>query len=54
MWIMISDDFGKIGEEFEAQAETLRIAKIGYGEGRLFRQRPLVDYAVKWIEEHRA
>ena len=49
-----SDDFGKIGEEFEAQAKSLRVANVGYGEGRLFRQRPLVDYAVKWIEEHRA
>jgi aminoglycoside 3-N-acetyltransferase len=48
-----SDDFAQIGEAYEAQDESLRGAKIGYGEGRLFRQRPLVDYAVKWIEEHR-
>jgi aminoglycoside 3-N-acetyltransferase len=59
-WVTFTDvdyddeDFAKIGEEFEAQADQLRVAKIGYGEGRLFRQRLLVDYAVKWIEEHRS
>jgi aminoglycoside 3-N-acetyltransferase len=60
-WVTFTDvdydsdeDFARIGEAFEAQADQLRVAKIGYGEGRLFRQRPLVDYAVKWIEEHRA
>lgn len=60
-WVTFTDvaydadeDFIKIGEAFESQADQLRVAKIGYGEGRLFRQRSLVDYAVKWIEEHRA
>lgn len=48
-----SDDFERIGAAFEEQAGELRIGQIGYGEARLFRQRPLVDYAVKWMEEHR-
>lgn len=48
------DDFAEIGADFEAQADRLRIGNIGYGEARLFHQRPLVDYAVKWIEEHRS
>ena len=59
-WVMFTDvdyddeDFTRIGEAFEAQADQLCVAKIGYGKGRLFRQRPLVDYAVKWIEENRS
>lgn len=59
-WVIFTDvdyddeDFVRMGEAFEAQADQLRVAKIGYGEGRLFRQGPLVDYAVKWIEEQRS
>jgi hypothetical protein len=28
--------------------------RVGYGESRLLRIRPLVDYAVAWIEQHGA
>jgi aminoglycoside 3-N-acetyltransferase len=48
-----ADDFSRIGADFESQADQLRIGKIGYGETRLFRQRPLVDYAVQWMEMRR-
>jgi aminoglycoside N3'-acetyltransferase len=41
-----------LGHDFEA-AKAIPVAKVGEAETRLFRQRPLVDFGVKWFEAHR-
>lgn len=46
------DDFGEIGKAFDTES-GLTIPKIGNAEVRFFKQRSLVDFAVKWMEEHR-
>ncbi len=46
------DRFGELGEDFEKQYPVI-IGKVGSGQARLFRQRPAVDYAVKWLAEHK-
>ncbi len=46
------EDFPQIGAAFEAQGEAAR-APLGNGEVCLMRQRALVDFAVRWIEQNR-
>ena len=46
------EDFAAIGEAFE-QTEQVRHAALGNGILSMMRQRTLVDFAVKWIEENR-
>ena len=46
------EDFADIGEAFEAENEV-NTGFIGNARTRLMRQRDLVDFAVKWIEEIR-
>lgn len=45
-------DFEEIGEAFERQGRE-KEERLGCGRLRLMRQRELVDFAVKWIGEHR-
>lgn len=47
-------DFADLGHDFAAETSLEQHGAIGWGEGRLAPQRPLVDYAVPWIEAHRA
>lgn len=46
------DDFARLGQDFEAGHEVIK-GKVGKAECRLIRQREIVDYAVKWMEEKR-
>ena len=46
------EDFEEIGRAFEEEHEV-KTLRIGEAETRLMRQRDLVDFAVKWIEEYR-
>ena len=46
------EDFEEIGRAFEEEHEV-KIFRIGEAETSLMRQRELVDFAVKWIEEYR-
>ena len=46
------DDFGEIGDAFDA-AHKITIHRINEAEVRFFRQRLVVDFAVKWMEQHR-
>lgn len=46
------EDFPAIGEAFE-QTGQVRHAALGSGILSMMRQRTLVDFAVKWIEENR-
>ena len=47
------DDFGEIGAAFERETDEVRVGKVAQAEARLMRQRPLVDFGVKWMNEHR-
>ncbi len=44
-----SDDFGRLGEDYERETNAVRLGAVGCGVARLFRQRPLVDYGVSWL-----
>lgn len=47
-----ADDFGQIGDSFEAE-NHFTPCRVGRAEVRFFRQRPIVDYAVRWMEANR-
>ena len=46
------EDFIQIGEAFE-QEHIVSKVQLGHATLRLMRQRVLVDFAVKWIEQNR-
>lgn len=48
-----SDDFGRLGGDFELEPGAVRRGAVGVGVGRLMAQRDLVDFGVTWIEKHR-
>lgn len=48
-----TDDFDRIGRAYEQSIAYLSDA-VGLAETRYLRQRPLVDFAVKWIEANRS
>ena len=47
-------DFAQIGASFEQETNAVIIGKVTEATVRLIRQRTLVDYAVRWLETHRA
>lgn len=47
------EDFEKIGAEFARETGLQREGKIGQADAILFPQKPLVDFAVTWMETHR-
>ncbi len=47
-----SDDFETIGDSYEA-ANSITRGRVGNAEVRFMKQRPLVDYAVEWMESNR-
>ncbi len=46
------DDFGTLGDAYE-KAHEIRRHPVGRAEARFMKQRPLVDWAVRWMEENR-
>lgn len=46
------EDFERIGDAFE-KAHPVRTVQLGLAAVKLMRQRTLVDFAVKWMEENR-
>jgi aminoglycoside 3-N-acetyltransferase len=46
------EDFAQIGEIYEATFNIPR-GRVGRGEAHFMKQRPLVDFAVQWMEAHR-
>lgn len=58
-WVRFADldlddgDFPDIGAAFEREMGLTRVGRVGAGEARLMPQRPLVDFAVAWMERHR-
>jgi aminoglycoside 3-N-acetyltransferase len=47
-----SHDFAQLGQAYEA-VHCIVPMDIGTGQLRVLRQRPLVDWAVGWLEQHR-
>lgn len=47
------DDFPQLGAAFESSTAEVRVGNVAQAESRLMRQRPLVDFAVEWMERHR-
>jgi len=58
-WVRIQDlaidssDFAAIGESFGRATGGVRCGRVACAQALLIRQRALVDYAVRWMEEHR-
>jgi aminoglycoside 3-N-acetyltransferase len=48
-----SSDFELIGENFARQTGLVRSGRVACATALLMPQRPLVDYAVTWMERHR-
>ena len=46
-------DFGAIGANFAEETGLVRSGRVANGMAQLIPQRSFVDYAVKWMEEHR-
>ena len=54
MMALDTDDFATIGEQFEAaHPAAVQVGMIGNARTRLIRQRPLVDFAHRWMEMYR-
>jgi aminoglycoside 3-N-acetyltransferase len=49
---LIPDDFNDMGDSYEAEYHIPR-GKVGNAEVRFMKQRPLIDYAVQWMEKNR-
>ncbi|MDF2962111.1 MAG: aminoglycoside N3-acetyltransferase [Paenibacillus sp.] len=48
-----SNDFQQIGSAFEREIGYVSIAKVGEATLRLMPQRQLVDFGIRWMENHR-
>ncbi|GAB2585127.1 AAC(3) family N-acetyltransferase [Paractinoplanes abujensis] len=48
-----SSDFEQLGAAYEA-GNDVRVGRVGNAETRLMAQRPLVDFATAWLDEHRS
>ena len=48
-----ADDFMLIGEAFALETRLEQRGSVGHATARLMPQRPLVDYAVGWMEQNR-
>ncbi|MGF7045900.1 aminoglycoside 3-N-acetyltransferase [Paenibacillus sp. DS2015] len=46
------EDFVRLGNEYE-QSNTIIVHKVGNADVRFIKQRPLIDWAVSWMETHR-
>jgi aminoglycoside 3-N-acetyltransferase len=47
-----TDDFEALGAAYEA-AQRIQSGRVGSAAARFFRQRPIVDFAVEWMEHNR-
>jgi len=58
-WVDVLDldvdasDFLRIGEAFAQESGAVRSGRVANAPALLMPQRPLVDFAVRWMEEHR-
>lgn len=51
-YLFDSHDFAELGAAYEAENQII-LSQIGQASVRLLRQRPLVDWAVHWLEQNR-
>jgi aminoglycoside 3-N-acetyltransferase len=47
------DDFPEIGRAYQQAGGKQSVGAVGYGKALLIPQKPLVDFAVKWMENNR-
>lgn len=47
------EDFVRLGNEYDRE-HGIKIHKVGLADVRFMKQRPLVDWAVTWMETHRS
>ena len=47
------DDFAELGLDYERETGLVAIGRVGQATARLMPIRPLVDYAVRWLERNR-
>jgi len=47
------DDFAELGLDYERDTAQVIVGRAGQATARLMRMRPLVDYAVQWMERNR-
>ncbi len=59
-WVTIEDyelmshDFKEIGQRFlKKSPEHVSVGEVGQGRAELLEQRPLIDFAVSWLEKNR-
>jgi aminoglycoside 3-N-acetyltransferase len=58
-WHVVEDldfddsDFARLGIDYERDTEQVFVGRVGQATARLMRLRPLVDYAVHWMERNR-
>lgn len=50
---LYDQDFVAMGEEFERLPGAVSVGRVGHAVARLFSQRRLVDFAVRWMNENR-
>lgn len=48
------EDFEQLGIDFARETDFQHTGNVGLAEAILFPQKPLVDFAVSWMETHRA
>ena len=46
-------DFERIGADFEAATDAARVGQVGNATAKLMPQRALVDFATRWMADHR-
>jgi len=47
------EDFIRLGSEYD-QSNNIKVHKVGNAHVRFIQQRPLIDWAVSWMEKYRA
>ena len=48
-----SSDFTRLGGEYERETGAVQIGFVGHAQARLLSMKPLVDFAVRWLEKNR-
>jgi len=47
------EDFPTIGQTYETDRQPFQTGAVGYGMAKLIPQRPLIDFAIDWMEANR-
>jgi aminoglycoside 3-N-acetyltransferase len=52
LWVA-EDDFEDLAADFAAQTAQIRVGTVGHARAQLVAQRPMIDFATDWFEQHR-